>query len=401
MMMSDTGEILTAEDKVVKAKIQLLNEKPFFGYLVSYLQIKETKDLETAGVDAKGHMYYNPDWISKLSGKDIKFVLAHEVMHLCLEHLSRGNKYDKGIFNIAADVKVNDILIKNNMSPPKNCICPRNNEYEIGDCKILDIENKCSEDIYFELLKKAKKVKVTYVMFDKHFFSDDKNEKGDGSGDKEEKGKQKGMPGGNIDWKDQMAKAFAMSKMKGNEPLGIERSIDDLLNPKNGWKEILKKYVVNLLPSDYTWERPSKRSISYGFYMPATKRETVELCVAIDTSGSIDNELLKEFLSEIVGMSKEFEQIKVRILTCDTQIHDDYELTNGEVERLSKMAIHGGGGTDFKPVFERLKNDDVKALIYFTDGYGDFPNSKPKFMTIWAMPDKGVAIPFGELITLR
>jgi predicted metal-dependent peptidase len=411
VMIVTNSPMLSPEDKIIKAKIQLLKEKPFFGYLISYLRIEENSKLAcgTAGVNASGHLVYDKDWIGKLTNQQVKFVLAHEVMHLGLEHLQRGNKYDHKIFNVAADIKVNEVLQKNNFTTIDGCIKIDGNQTVICGIKVDKIDQKCTEDIYYELYKKAKVINV--LDFDQHYYQKD-GDKSDGNGDgnDDKKGNKDGKGGANgampdekdaMDWKDLMAKAFALSKLKGDVPAGLDRSIDDLLNPKNSWRAILRKYVTHMIPSDYTWTRPARKSIACGFYLPSTKREEIEVTVAIDTSGSIDNDLLKDFLSEIIGISREFDQVKVRILTCDTMVYDDYTLTNGNVARLAQLKIKGGGGTDFKPVFNKLKDSDTKALIYFTDGYGDFPKEAPRFTTIWALSEKSIKPPFGEIVYVR
>jgi predicted metal-dependent peptidase len=250
------------------------------------------------------------------------------------------------------------------------------------------------------------------MAFDQHGYKENEDDESDGNSDSKDgkndkKNENNPLNGAShdakddMDWKDLMAKAFALSKLKGDVPAGLDRSLDELLNPKVSWRALLRKYVTHMLPSDYTWTRPAKKSVACGFYLPSVKKEEIEVTVAIDTSGSIDQELLKEFLSEIIGISREFEQVKVRILTCDTQVYDDYTLTNGNIARLAQLKIKGGGGTDFRPVFNKLKDSDTKALIYFTDGYGTFPDKPERFVTIWALSEKTIKPPFGELVYMR
>ena len=125
-----------------------------------------------------------------------------------------------------------------------------------------------------------------------------------------------------------------------------------------------------------------------------------EFVIAIDTSGSVSGELVQKFVQKTYNilMSTEsfFSKINVHIIQCDADIQEDKKITCREEfdEYLKTMKIRGLGGTDFRPVFEYVNQlqaekefTNLKGLIYFTDGYGDFPSQKPTYDTAFVFID--------------
>jgi predicted metal-dependent peptidase len=145
--------------------------------------------------------------------------------------------------------------------------------------------------------------------------------------------------------------------------------------------------------------RPSKRSESTGVYMPFQLKENIDIVVAIDSSGSISDEDMTDFMSEMIGISKSFSAIRMTVLVCDAKIQSVQEITNGFSPKDIKLA--GFGGTSFKPVFSWISENkpSAKLLVYFTDGYGDFPSSET-IKTLWVLPNDN-KVPFGEKIVYK
>ena len=117
-----------------------------------------------------------------------------------------------------------------------------------------------------------------------------------------------------------------------------------------------------------------------------------EFVIAIDTSGSVAGELVQKFVQKTYNVLKStesfFSKINLHILQCDADIQEDVKITSQEEfdAYLKTMTIKGLGGTDFRPVFARVDKlrrgkefQNLKGLIYFTDGYGDFPEKKPDY----------------------
>jgi hypothetical protein len=122
---------------------------------------------------------------------------------------------------------------------------------------------------------------------------------------------------------------------------------------------------------------PSKRSIATGIYTPSYLKERVEVLVAIDTSGSIGQTELTEFISEVVGLAKAYQdRIEMRLLTHDVDVQNDYLLENGVTQKVQQLKIKGGGGTSHFPILEHIKKKykDTKLAIFLTDGCSDLQN---------------------------
>jgi len=119
---------------------------------------------------------------------------------------------------------------------------------------------------------------------------------------------------------------------------------------------------------------PHKKSISVGTYLPDTLKEKIDIVIAIDVSGSIREKELNDFLSEIIGIAKIFqERITMRLLTHEIEINNDYIIHNGNIEKIKKLKIEGGGGTSHIQPFDFIAENvrDCKCCIFLTDGYSD------------------------------
>ncbi len=429
----------TAKEKMVKARVQLQKDKPFWSFLCMSLTFIEDKETtETAAVDMYGNLYYNPDFIDSLSDEEIKGVLAHEVMHCALEHLQRGKGKNHQLFNISSDTVINAILKEDGLTIPKNAINPHNNEITLFGITIKKITDKSSEEIYDKLwrklgkeYKKAMKAIQKAIAesgiegFDKHIYGE-----GDGKGKgKEQKcdacggtGKDKdGEPckdcqgsGKNKknmpDWKKKLVDACSFARQRGTLPAGMERIVGKLLETHIDWKGLLYKYITSQIPIDYTWARPSKRSHSLGYYLPSVEKEKIDVMAWVDTSGSIGQQELVEFISEIASIVGSFKNVDLTVGDCDCRVNGVYELKNANKEEvIAKVGknLRGGGGTSHKPVFNWINKHkpSTKFVICFTDGYTDFPpKSQVSVPVLWVVAGHWRAnqkdFPFGKVISL-
>jgi len=120
--------------------------------------------------------------------------------------------------------------------------------------------------------------------------------------------------------------------------------------------------------------------------MPDTVKEGLDIVVAIDTSGSISDEELTQFLSETYSIVKSFPNVRMTLITCDAEVQDVLEVTNG----MPDVEVHGGGGTDFRPVFKWIRENkpNTRLVVYLTDGYGDAPESVD-VKTLWVITEGG------------
>lgn len=401
-----------AKDKIIKARVMLQKTHPFFSYIALHLTMIETEDVPTMGVDAKGNCYFNSKFVESMSEPEVKGVVCHEIMHVVLEHLKNLLGRHPQVANIAQDLVINDILQSNQLALPKGGLIPHNHTFTVNKTIIKDIDKKIWEMIYDELekiIEKAPQSGQGMEGFDIHIREksgdgDGKPEDGDGKGGKKIQGVA-GSPDKNTEeypWKQIVNEAYAYSKLQGNAPAGVDRLIDELNYPKLNWRELLCKFIIREIPYDFSYMRPSRKSASTGVYIPSVQRENLEICVGVDTSGSISPDDLRDALSEVLGVIRAYDNVRMTVISCDAEVH-----TVGQVENemdIENLNLKGGGGTDFRPVFRWIEENkpQTKLLIFFTDGYGEFPEDT-NIRTLWCVSKGGLEldkIPFGERVNL-
>jgi len=397
---------LNAKDKLIQARIEFQKENPFFSFLAMNLEFRKDDKIDTCGVDAYGNFYFNPKFVEKLTSKEVKGVVCHEVMHCALEHMSRRHGRRKQLWNIACDTIVNNIILKEGYSLPDGTIQPYNNEISLFGIKLKKLNEKSSEEVYDELLSGLRKkygkdlekfLKENGIKgFDVHI------EGGNGNS----KGKNKFKKGKNKDWKKILIDAASYAQQRGTLPAGLRRLVDKILETHVDWKTLLYKYITSQLPIDYMWTKPSKKSFATGVYTPGILREGMDLIVAIDTSGSISQYELNEFMSEVLSIIRSFRGVNLTIIDCDAQVNSVKTYRNATPDKID-MELHGGGGTSHVPVYKWINENMPNAtlLINFTDGYTEFPKLEDvNVKTLWVLGGywrvKKEEIPFGDVIEL-
>ena len=161
------------------------------------------------------------------------------------------------------------------------------------------------------------------------------------------------------------------------------------------WWSLLAHQLKYRVQRDYRFDRPSRRQFE-PFVLPALGGQEARLAVAVDISGSIPPELVRQFLDE-VELLRRMVPATVRLILVDNRIHLDRLVPMGEALRLPPF--QGGGGTDFRPVFSLLETDlSLDFLIYFTDLRGEFPNRAPRLEVIWLRAGSLIEAPFGKVL---
>ena len=369
--------VLTNEERITRAKIQLYEKQPFFSYIVNHMSMtQDNKNVPTMGVDAKGRCYYNSKFLDMINEDELNTILCHEAMHCALLHLTRLGNRDMKIWNYATDLAVNTLLQTNHFTFPTGKLKPilpeYNNTYKINNKVIKDVDKKTAEMLYNEMYDMADK--MPEQKFDIHIF-------GDGSG---KDGKENGISDGESDkWKQIITEAAYFAKNKGNLSANMERMIEKLLNKKLNWKQLLYRYITNEIQHDFTYARPSRKFISTGIYFPSTAKEGIKIMAAIDTSGSIRQKELSLFLGEIYKITKSFSNLELEVLFHDTEISSRSKFNRSNLHKVVNLKPTGGGGTSHTEVFEYAVKEKPNILICFTDGYSDIDECKKFSNTIF------------------
>jgi len=384
------------EEVIQKCILQVRRECSFFGSLMLFADIEKSKNLPTAATDGR-KIFFNEEFLNSLSSPQQNALMLHEVLHMALLHVTRRQSRDPYIWNIAADIVVNDLI-------------ERNTSFSLPEGAITDnrFQDKSVEYIYEALLKSKKKYNlvISDILQPSNSNSDESN---NDSKDVMEPLSQEETDEIESFWKDKMeilknSSEHQLSNGKGSLPAGIEQEISTILEPEVDWRHALWKYVGKT-PADF--DDLDRRFIYKGLYLESLLTEAVEVSVCIDTSGSVSDELLKQFAGELKGILRSYPNVKCSLFFADTNLAGPYEIDR--IEQMPKAV--GRGGTSFVPFFDYLKKHgeennllgNNKLSIYFTDGYGDFPKQEPNNPTMWLVCKDGLEtneFPFGEVVRI-
>lgn len=395
---------------LLETRRKLLNNYPFLGSIAMSMDVVPVRDkaLITAATDGSS-IYFDIDFLSKLSDDEQMFVFAHEIWHAALCHMIRKESRDSMTFNIAADLEVNQLLVADGLTPIKDCILP-----ETLANKIKLPKNESAEN-YYELLQKLTDKQANNnssgnnsnrmssngssssnsnskcknsnqnnpKQIDKHIYKDDiadesSNEKRiDRYG---EVGKDPDfVPNVKPNIDSEMKSTVSMAaqqyeRQRGELPNHIKSIIKKLLTPKVNWKEALQKFITKSIDNKVNWNIPNRRFIYGGTYLPSHSGDIIKLGVIIDTSGSTSDDMT-QFISELNAIVSCFNNYELTVCQCDTEVKSIKTYDQYNALKHEDIEIEGGGGTYLTPAFETIQaqNDlgehEIDGLIVFTDGY--------------------------------
>jgi predicted metal-dependent peptidase len=412
------------ETKLAAARTRLILDKPFLGALVLRLPMvaANPKWCPTTATDARS-FYYNPAYIDALSLDETQFVLAHEALHCALSHFARRQHRVKQRWDVACDFAINPLLVKDGLKPPPGAL-------------VLDVyEGMTAEEIYPCIAENN-----TDQPMDQHIYDGediDPTSSGQQQGDEPRDGGQGGQQaapqsqpdaGGSspdrqkddqsggasqpkplttaerealaAQWQQRLAGAAQQAQQSGKLGGLLARMVGELLQPKLPWRMLLARYMTQVARDDYSYMRPSRREGQ--MIRPSLRSEQADIVVALDTSGSINAEELNEFVAEIDALKGQL-RARLTLHACDTALAEGgpWVFEPWEEFKLPRQ-FQGGGGTDFRPVFEWVEQQGraPDLLLYFTDAKGDFPLSEPLYPVIWLVKGKA-PVPWGQRVQLN
>jgi predicted metal-dependent peptidase len=399
-----------AAQRMSRARLHLLLDHPFFGTLALRLQMEEGR-VETMGTNGT-KLVYNPEYVMSLTDDQLVGVNGHEVMHCAMGHMYRGKGREWHRWNMACDLAINPLLREAGLSLPYT-------ELEKLEHKYLGMS---AEEIYAKLEEEGKggqgqqgKGRGKGKPQPKEQSQNDGEGQGGGP---PENFSQPGWPDFSpapidsnqaveegedrmteADWQIAAEQAAMAARRAGTMGANLDRALEASREAKTDWRTILRRFIENSMPSDYSWSNPNRRYIHQGIYLPGVVKENMpRIGVAVDTSGSIDQVMLTRFAEELTAIMKETRPESIDVVYCDTSVKGQESFDPDD--DLIVLHARGGGGTAFQPALDHFTIDPPVCVIYLTDLMGPFPQ-EPEYPVLWAVPEQYTTPePFGERVAL-
>ena len=326
------------------------------------------------------------------------FIFCHEVMHCILDHCGMGHRYklagevvyddgmripyDHKIMGWAADYVINDTLHScQHGKMPDDALWDRN----IGTWEEAVV------DVYRKLYKQTKQNGAS-------------GEGQEGSSQQPfdtllEPGTIEGkdamqatLERNDAEWRTTCETANQIARLRGEMPDSLKRLFGEALEPKVPWSEHVETLIARRLGSDgYSWRKPDRRLIIRDCYAPGRSGHAAKLIVVgSDTSGSVGPGELDMWFAELASIFDDLRPEQLIIMWCDAAVHDvSYCDEPSDLNVIREEGVRGGGGTDFRPIFNMIEEMDLTpdACLILTDGYGSFPDVAPTYPVIWGSID--------------
>lgn len=430
---------MDAERKLQKAKVSLMRNSKF-ALLQGVMMIGKTKvdeQTETARTNGRDEVY-GRKFVTSLREPELCFVIAHEAGHKMYRHLTTWRKlHDENhmLANMACDYVIN--LMLKELDPEGEIITMpifKDGPHKGKPMGLCDERFKgLNSKQVFDILKQEQEDKGEDDGEDGEHGQegDTPCEGGDQPGRK--KGKSgKGNQGGSgnlddHDWDgaknmseeerkelerdvDQAIRQGLLAHKKRGVGAGnVDLELQELLEPKVNWREVLRDYVKSICHSKdaSSWRRVNRRFLSTGVYMPSMIGEKIgHIVVAVDTSGSVGQAELAEFLSEVKGIAEEVNPEVVDLIYWDSRVAAHETYSQHEVSNIvSSTKPRGGGGTSPSCVSKYLVNNKIEpqCVLVLTDGYvGTDWGSNWTAPVMWAIVGgNDVTAPNGKTIQIK
>jgi predicted metal-dependent peptidase len=447
-----SADLSAIETKLASARTRLILDKPFLGALVLRLPMQAASSdwCPTTATDART-FYYNPDYIDALSLDQTQFMLAHEALHCALSHFARRQHRVKHRWDLACDYAINPLLVDDGLKPPSNALLmplykgmtaeeiypllDDNDPAETLDTHAYDSEadggqqGEHSDLDERDIQQRQQQARGEQGEHGERGGAEPRSDAASGNKPQGEPnadgrggadGPAEPEPAAHTDapaaapppltpderetlqvqWQQRMAGAAQQAMQAGKLRGELKRMIDHLLQPQLPWRMLLARYMNSITREDYSWSRPSRREGDY--LMPSLRSHQLDLVVAVDTSGSIKDGEMQEFIDEVDALKAQV-RARVTLLPCDATLSPGAPFLFEPWEQFQRPArLGGGGGTSFRPVFQWVEQQGLQPdlLVYFTDADGDFPADEPVYPVIWLVKGRG-GVPWGQRIQLN
>lgn len=389
--------------RLILARMHLLSTHGFFGLLLMHAEFALDSEIETAATDGK-RIYFCPKFMDELSDSELEFVLMHEVMHMALGHCVRGVNKDPDTYNIACDIVINSNILKENDGDKSSITLKK-----YGESMHLTPSHEeghffTAEQVYQMLPKPKNKKpsKLAKTNWDNHNkWTDDSNLTQE---------ERENLAEWNKRLKDS-CKAIEIRKAStgvGKVPLLAQRRLKNLTQSQIDWREILSTFIHEEI-ADYSFSPPDRRYQDSPFFLPDYNEKDItvkNILFMIDTSGSMDDDMVTMAYSEIKGAIDQFDgRLQGLLGFFEAKVVPPVPFYDEDSFRIIKPK--GGGGTSFKSVFDYIKKHMAKELpasiVILTDGYDAIPPESCALgvPVLWIINNENVNPPWGKVARIK
>jgi len=373
---------MDASRKIAAARTRLILDKPFLGALALRLPLIEAETSWCQSTWSNGKsLYYSRGYIDSLDVEQTQFVVSREALHCALLHFYRRGNREQKLWANACDFAVNSLLIEDGLKAAPDTIY------------LAEFNGMTAEEIY-PLLRDNELQQAP----PRNQGNDDDSETQQQQAQNLSQGDMEMLA---VQWRQRLASAAQQAQQAGKLSAELARLVDFSLQPKLPWRSLLAQHLNPTARNDYSYTRPSTRRGDPAVF-PGLRSEEIDLVVAVDTSGSIHELEIGQFFSEINAIKGQV-RARIALLCCDANIDDECPVFFEAWDEFKfEPGLKGGGGTDFRPVFRWINQQDMlpDTLVYFTDACGEFPEHEPPYPTVWLVKGKK-KVPFGTRIQLN
>tara|TARA_R110000787_G_scaffold236584_1_gene343126 strand:- start:2454 stop:3617 length:1164 start_codon:yes stop_codon:yes gene_type:complete len=369
--------MINIQDQVARTTKTLIFDEPFYGLFMIGINKKYSEHIPTAGVSKQGigmQLTINPQFYTELKEEHRYGLIKHELLHIAFGHLILRDKYsDHQLFNIAADLEINQYILESNL-PDGGLL--------LSSFPELQLPKKAGTDKYYELLQQAQKdgtsPTLDSLMSQMDGTTPHCHSTWDEFNDMSESEKKLIQKQVEHQLKESAEQTIKRSGSVPGELADLIHKLTHVEPAKFDWKGYLRRFVGN---SSIVYTKKLRRKYNKRYAAnPGLKiKFKNHILVGVDTSGSVNNDELKEFFSELNHMHKTGH--KITVAQCDTSLGSVKEFKPNQ-----DWEIHGRGGTSFQPVIDHFneRKGRYTALVYLTDGEAFVPEDCPK-NTLWCL----------------
>ncbi|HEU4559786.1 MAG TPA: VWA-like domain-containing protein [Longimicrobium sp.] len=417
----------SAERRIEQATTRLIVSHPFFACMLFHLKRMPDPTAKTFWTDGT-HLGYNPSYVLSITVEEIAGVLAHEVIHVVALHPWRQGLRENGAWNDACDMVVNALVEDAGLVLPSGAL--------------PGVRDKAPEDLYRPPPVPPPGGSKPPAIASDGSGAGESGPPGDstpGPAGSQQPGQQpssQGAPGSQqtsepneplgancgevraptrpdgtalseAEKGEQMnhvriavQRAANAAQRAGDMPAGLARLVEEVLEPKVPWRELLAQFLHGQSRHDYSWSRPNRRYVATDLMLPSLWSPAYgDVVLGCDTSGSVSPDQLREICSEVLGVLEAYEERgqspSLTMAWFDSNVYPQV------VEDAADLAPQGGGGTNFGVVFDWVTklDEEPRAVVMVTDGYSSAFGSDPGVPVLWILTEynRSFKPPFGEI----